>query len=170
MRTKLSIAVVVAALLAVAGVTLASAASGGSPNDHAGRVIKLFSVLDQEAILNLDKSDGTAPTVGDQDVFSDKISDRQGGPPIGTDGGVCSIVNVDAQAGSAVAHCAATLSLPGGQIAGQGLVTVAAGNALPEPFDLPITGGTGDYEGAGGHLTVQETSEKEAILTVHLDD
>jgi hypothetical protein len=169
MRIKITIAAILAVLFAVAGVTLASADSNGSRDDHA-QVINLFAVTAQFAFIDADKS-GDAPTLGDEFVFSDDLFDHQGGTKIGTDGVVCTIVRLEPQdkPTDAVLQCQATISLAGGQITVQGLFTTpTAENQFPPPFDLAVTGGTGAYEGASGHITVQELNETDANLTVFL--
>ena len=99
-------------------------------------------------------------SIGDQLVFQDRILDRSG-RQVGVQGGVCSITAVLA-AGFQV-HCAGTVSLPGGQIAFQGLVTDA-----PEKR-MAVTGGTGRYRTAAGELTVLELGVDEAgTLTIRL--
>ena len=99
-------------------------------------------------------------SIGDQLVFSDRILDRAG-RQVGVEGGVCSITAVLA-AGFQV-HCAGTVSLPGGQIAFQGLVT-----DTPEKR-MAVVGGTGRYRTAAGELTVLELGENEAgTLTIRL--
>jgi len=170
MRIRLTITAVVAVIMAVAGVTLASAHSKGSRgDDHGARVIKLFAVTVQHHFVDLPPEatpSNPAPSLGDEDVFSDDVFDKKGGTKLGTDGGVCTIVRVEPT--SAVAQCAATLSLGGGQIAVQGLVTFPLAEETPPKFDLPITGGTGDFEGASGHITVEELNDTDANITVFL--
>ena len=166
MRIKLSIAAVVAVLLAIAGVSLASADSGGSSKDKGDRVIKLFAVLDQEAFINV-PPDGTTLGLGARSVFSDVLYDGPGGDRVGVDGGECTITRVGSS--EATGQCVATLSLSGGQITVQGLATFPlAEGELPPPIDVAVTGGTGDYEGAEGYLTVEELNETESNLTLHL--
>jgi hypothetical protein len=170
MRSKLSIAAVVAVLLAIAGVSLASADSGGSSNDDGARVIKLLSVVDQETFINV-PPDATALGLGARGVFSDVLRDRSSGDRVGTTGGVCTITHVEPEANptEATAQCVATLSLSGGQIAIQGLVAIPlTQGALPTPVDVAITGGTDDFEGAEGFVTVEELNETDTNLTVHL--
>jgi hypothetical protein len=170
MRIKLSIAAVVAVLLAIAGVSLASADSGGSSSHDGARVIKLRAVVDQEAFINV-PPDATALGLGARIVFSDVLYDRSSGDRVGVDGGVCTVTQREPETDptEATAQCVATLSLSGGQITVQGLVTFPlAEGALPPPVDIAITGGTGDFEGAEGFLNVEELNATDANLTVHL--
>jgi hypothetical protein len=164
MRSKLLSAALLAVVLAIAGGTLASA-HGGSDR-HRARVVTLFAVTDQEQFVDLGK---TGPSLGDMDVFSDNVFDHEGGTQLGTDGGVCTIVRLDSTT-SATAECVVTVSVTAGQISVQGLVTFdpSADTNAPATFDLPVTGGTGDFENAGGHVTVHEVGDK-TDLTFYLE-
>jgi hypothetical protein len=162
MRIKLSIAAVVAVIIALAGVTLASADNGGSSD------FTLYSLTDQEAFIDEEPTGGDAPTLGDQNVFSDVLSKERGGEQIGTTHVVCTVTRVESP--EVTSLCAATASLPGGQLTIEGVVTFDVTLPGGGTFDLAVTGGTGDYEGAGGHITVEELSDTEARVTVHLLD
>lgn len=165
MRTKLIIAAALAVLLAAAGATLAFANGDGSGDDDNGaKVITLFTRTDQEHIVDV-APDGLS--LGDQIVFSDVVSETRGGAPTGSTGVACTIVNVGKDGKTAANLCDATLSVSAGQIAVQGLVTITEGTMTP-PFDLAVVGGTGEFEGAGGHVTVEDLSETESKLTFHL--
>src|SRR5687768_16828758 len=152
MRIKLSIAAVLAVLMALAGVTLASADNGGSSD------FTVYTTTDQEAFIDVEpKNEGDIPTLGDQSVFSDSISEERGGPEIGTDHVVCTVTRlepVDAPT-SVTSLCSAAFLLPDGQITVQGAVTFEM-TGPPTSFDVPVTGGTGDYEGAEGHITIED--------------
>jgi hypothetical protein len=165
MRIKLIIAAVMAALLASAGATLAFANGDGSSDDENGaKVVTVFTRIDQEHIVDV------APnglSLGDEDVFSDVVSETRGGAATGSTGVACTIVNVGKDGKSATNECEATLSVGKGQIAVQGLVTITEGQ-LPAPFDFAVTGGTGAFEGAGGHVTVEDLSDTESKVTFHL--
>jgi hypothetical protein len=166
MRFKLVAAAFAAGSLAVGGVTVASADSGGSSPDHGGQTIRLSTTTEKSATLDLDGN--KAFSLGDQQVFWDEVFARDGGERMGLDGGVCTIVRVtDADKGAGTAQCVVTLSLPDGQITTQGLVDVN-GDELPPPFDIAIAGGTGAYKDARGQVTVEELSNTKANVTVHL--
>jgi hypothetical protein len=165
MPIKLIIAALLAALLAISGATLAFAGSDGSSDDGGARVITLFTTTDQDHVV--DVAPMNELSLGDEEVFSDVVSETRGGSGTGSTGVVCTVVNVGKDKGTATSECEATLSVSAGQITVQGLVTLAGG-APPSPFDLAVTGGTGAFEGAGGHITVEELSETESKLTFHL--
>jgi hypothetical protein len=63
------------------------------------------------------------------------------------------------------AHCPATATLPGGQITLQGVLV-----NIPQNFTLPITGGSGKYQGAEGEMRARGVTEGRFVLTFHLED
>ncbi len=165
MRFKLAVAAIAATSLAFGGITLASASSDEPSDGEAGRTVKLFALTVQTADVDLGAS---GFSLGDQQIFADDLSAKEGGQSLGSDGGACTVVRVtDAGKFSGTVQCVATLSLSGGQIATQGLLTITDGRP-PASFDIAITGGTGAYRGAGGVLAVQEISPTKANLTLHL--
>jgi hypothetical protein len=97
--------------------------------------------------------------VGDMLVFQDRILDH--GRQVGVQGGTCTITAL-LDGGHFQTHCVGTVSLPGGQIAFQGLVTDA-----PDKH-MAVVGGTGRYRDAGGDLTVLEFGDDTGTLTVRL--
>jgi hypothetical protein len=165
MRVKLAVAGIAAAVLAVGGVTLASAHPAGPSHDHGGNVFTVFALTVQSEFLDLG-SQGFS--LGDQQIFADDLYDHQGGTKVGSDGVVCTVVRVtDATAGSGTAQCVATASLADGQITTQGFISFTGG-VLPAPFQNAITGGTGAYATARGQITVEELSDTESNITVEL--
>jgi hypothetical protein len=165
MRKKFLLSAMLALLLAVAGGSLASATSNDD-GDDATRVINLTATTVQNADIDLGKS---GLSLGDRFVFSDDVS----GDEVGTDGGECVIVRLDpkdateANLKAVTQQCVVTLSLPEGQITGQGLITFT-NTPTQEPFTVAITGGTGDFRTAHGEVQVTEQSETVAKLTVKL--
>ncbi|MDQ3661928.1 MAG: hypothetical protein M3454_12890 [Actinomycetota bacterium] len=98
-------------------------------------------------------------SVGDQFIFISRL--LKGGEQVGHDGVVCTIVSLERQE----AECVGTFWFSGGQISAQALVSFAE-----EPPAVPITGGSGKYEGAEGELHIRPVSETKEVLTFHLDD
>lgn len=165
---RLGIVALVAVILAAGGVTLASADSGKRAGDGRSEVIKLFALTDLDQSADLDLG-ATGESVGDRFVFSDDLYTRKGGDKVGIDGGECIVVRLDTAARSATVQCAVTASLDDrGQITVQGLVTFSESEA-GATFTLPITGGSGDFRGASGEITVEELSDTESNLTLSLD-
>jgi hypothetical protein len=169
MRKKLVLSAMLALLLAVASVSLASATNNDDGDHHDGdhaRVINLTATTVQRADIDLGK---TGLSLGDRFIFSDDIS----GDAVGTDGGDCVTVRLDpkdateANVNAVTQQCVVTLSLPEGQITGQALITFT--NApTPAPFTVAITGGTGKFRTAHGEVEVTEESDTVAHLTVRL--
>jgi hypothetical protein len=170
MRIKLLLAAIAAVILSITAVTLAPASGESSSVNSDATVITLFSTQDQFAFLDLDHSGGTTATLGDEVVFTDKLFNREGGNNVGTDAVVCTAVRVTTSAETD--QCVATFSLADrGQITVQGLVTLATGNETGAKFDLPVTGGSGEFEGARGQVTVEIlNADGDATLTFHLVD
>jgi hypothetical protein len=170
MRTKLLLAAVVAVILSTTAVTLASASGDSSSDDNDATVITLFSTQDKFTFLDLDRSGTTAPTMGDQAVFTDVLFEHSGGSEVGSDAVVCTVMKVTASAETD--QCSATFSLTDrGQIVVQGLVTVPSGDETGSKFVLPITGGSDEFEAVGGQVTIEILNAKgDANLTFHLVD
>lgn len=61
-------------------------------------------------------------------------------------------------------QCVVTLWFDKGQIPAQGLIEPS--ETFPDRFEVAITGGTGAYEGAGGHAKIVQQSENRARLIV----
>jgi hypothetical protein len=81
-------------------------------------------------------------------------------------GVVCSFVST-ANADRVEAQCPTTAILPGGQITTQGTIVNRSLN-----FTLPITGGSGRYQGAGGQVVSRDVStptQPQVELTFHLE-
>ncbi len=101
------------------------------------------------------------PSLGDAQVFSEDLHRR--GATVGQYHVLCTITRADVRTRAFTAHCTGTASLPGGQIATQGLVTSA--QLEREPFDQAITGGTGAYRRARGEAVIDEAGPQPARFT-----
>lgn len=137
-----------------AGMTLSSASAGTTDE------LRFRAVTTEQTFLDLGEK---GLSQGDEFIFHDVL--KQSGERVGHDGGVCTYTSVTSAATEV--SCVVTLSLEGGQIAVQGLVTFSEDG--PARFTVAITGGTGRYEGATGELHVREISETVARLTLHLE-
>jgi hypothetical protein len=165
MRKQLSLAIVAALVLAVASITLASAAPppasvANADNSDRVQVIHLVSRVDQETFLDLGDQ---GESLGDQIVFSDNLF--RGGKKVGISGATCTLVRLVPRV-SVTFQCVGTLSLPRGQITVQGLVSFP--EAEQAPFLVAITGGTGAYRTAHGQMKVTIVSETLERLTLYL--
>jgi hypothetical protein len=155
MGKRLGVLGAVIALVALGGAAI-SPALGSSGDDEGQRTIRVVSVLEEQEFLDLGAE---GESVGDQFIFTSKL--LKGGEQVGHDGVVCTIVSLERHE----AQCVATEWFSGGQITLQGLISFAG-----EPPAVPITGGSGKYEGAEGELHIRPVSETREVLTFHLED
>jgi hypothetical protein len=146
-------ATIVLVALAVSAVTPALGSSG---DDDERQTMRVVSVTTEEEFLDLG-AEGFS--LGDEFVFSSKL--LKGGNQVGHAGVVCTITSVEREE----AQCLATAWFRGGQITAQGLI---AGEA--QTFVVPITGGSGKFEGAEGVVHSRQVSDTKEILTFRLSD
>jgi hypothetical protein len=136
----------------------ASASSGHAGKQQTIRVLAVFTEFDP----NIDVG---APnfSLGDEVVFSGNL--LRNGKQVGRIRVVCRFVST-ANAVRVEAQCPTTSILPGGQITIQGTIVNRSLN-----FTLPITGGSGPYEGAGGQVVSRDVStptQPQVELTCYL--
>ena len=145
--------VIVAAVAAV-GTLVVTPASGAStrPDDGqgGGNHTLRFDVHFRDFNKNYVDLGAAGPTVGDLLVFQDKLFDPVSHQQVGTEGGTCTITDVQ---NGLHTHCVGTAALTGGQISFQGLATDAAVKPLA------VVGGTDKYQGAAGNLTLVENGD-----------
>jgi hypothetical protein len=152
----ISVASVAIAVVALAvGVVSPALGSSGAAARH--RTIRVTAVVTE---LNLVDVGAKGPSLGDEIVFSEKL--LKGGNQVGHQGAVCTTVSLQRQE----AQCTATYWFPNGQITAQALITLGSS----APYDAPITGGSGKYQGAEGEIHVRSVSATTGILTFHLED
>ena len=149
---------IVAALTA----TAAGLVFGISPGSGANQptVISLLSVNQGGTLIDVDRSGGQGPTLGDQYIFTDGIyqwAGRKRGKRVGTTHGIATM------ASPTTAFFTGTSSLPGGLIQGAGYFRFTA-----RVEKIVVLGGTGRYMNAGGEVTITklggENSEKSAFV------
>jgi hypothetical protein len=132
-----------ASAFALAGV--AAVTAGGSSTDT---TIRLYE--HDTSTTNLDLGDaGDSP--GDQFVFAGDTFARKGGPKIGRLAGTMTTASAGP---TAELVTVATFSLPGGQIASEG-VFVASELFAGKLLTFAITGGTGSYRHARGEGSIR---------------
>ena len=142
-----------AVVLAATSVTLATAKSAPrSSSDDSIQAVRVFAKTVQSAESDLGGVPGFS--VGDQFAFSDDLFTHKGGKKVGFSGGLCTVVRRDTPTKSDTYECATTFSLEGGQIAVQDLVTSVDGKFSGTQVG-PITGGSGEFRGAGGEVAVE---------------
>jgi hypothetical protein len=137
----------------------ASTSSGHADKRQTIRVLAVFREFDASI-------DVGAPgfSLGDEVVFSGNL--LRNGEQVGRIGVVCTFVST-ANPDSVEAQCPTTSILPGGQITTQGTIVNRSLN-----FTLPITGGSGRYQGAGGQVVSRDLStptQPQVELTFHLE-
>jgi hypothetical protein len=137
-----------------------STAAGHADNRQTIRVIAVFTEFDASI-------DVGAPgfSLGDEVVFSGNL--LRNGEQVGRIGVVCTFVST-ANPDRVEAQCPTTSILPGGQITTQGTIVNRSLN-----FTLPITGGSGRYQGAGGQVVSRDIStptQPQVELTFHLEN
>jgi hypothetical protein len=169
MKPKFRLLAVLVLTATVGVVSLVSTAAGTQPSGKHVEVIDLTTRTVQEAEIDLG---ATGFGLGDRFVFTDDVF--RGTENIGTLGGECTAVRLapyplpaGQEPTSVSFHCAATLSLPKGQVTFQGLVTFSE-QAGPS-FTIAITGGTGAYRTAHGQATITESEEEDAPSQMRLE-
>jgi hypothetical protein len=157
MVKRLGVLGAVIALVALAvGVVGPAFGSSGDDDDDKRWTIRVTSITTEDGFVDLgDEGD----SLGDQFVFSSKY--LKGGKEVGHDSVVCTITSLERQE----AQCVATAWFHNGQITAQALI-----NFSQDPPTIPITGGSGKYEGAEGELHVRPISETKEVLTFHLEN
>jgi hypothetical protein len=138
----------------------ASTSSGHADKQQTIRVLAVFTEFDPNIDLG-----AAGFSLGDEVVFSGNL--LRNGEQVGRVGVVCTFVST-ANADRVEAQCPATATLPGGQITVQGVIVNRSLN-----FTLPITGGSGRYQGAGGQLVSRDVStptQPQVELTFQLED
>jgi len=156
-------AVIAVVALVVAAVSPALGSSGSTASGHADRqqtlrVLAVFTEFDPNIDLG-----AAGFSLGDEVVFSGNL--LRNGQQVGRVGVVCSFVSV-ANPARVEAQCPTTSILPGGQITTQGTIVNRSLN-----FTLPITGGSGQFQGAGGQVVSRDIStptQPQVELTFHL--
>ncbi len=152
---------VTAAMAAIAVLAVSSAvpATGhGGGGDGRDR-IRVLSTNTEESFVDVGPSD---LSLGDSFVFTSNLTKH--GRQVGHTGVVCTVTSVAREE----SQCVGSAQLRRGEITIQGLV---AGE--PDTFEFPITGGSGDYEGAEGTLVVKEipgSDPTQEVLTFYLSD
>jgi hypothetical protein len=139
-RVGVALSAVVAALIIAA--VIASAGSAQPPTT-------LHLVAKSQKGVGF--SPNHKPHQGDRFGFGDKIT----GDDTGVDRGVCTLIGRKLL-------CNIQAHLSNGNLSLQGLVPTGRAKNLP----IPVTGGTGDYDGARGTAHVTQVSQSKTRITV----
>jgi hypothetical protein len=163
MGSRLKVGTVVVVLLAIGGVTFASAGARDADDGGSTQMIRVVGKEVDSTFLDLGGAD---LGVGDQFAFSNDLF--SGGEKVGEDGGLCIVTRVTA-GGATTWKCVGSNTLPGGQITAQGLVTYGPGEEIKaDPYLFAITGGTGRYRAARGEVKIEETSAVRLRITFRI--
>jgi hypothetical protein len=151
-------------LAALAAVVVLAAALIASPSEasHNPSKDKVLTLTGETLATEQVDTGKPGPSLGDMQIITEDVF--RNGKRVGTSDTQCTIVRIDLP--KFAAQCLNTTSLPGGQIAAQGVVT--SDQIEQVPFQQAVTGGTGAYQGIGGQLTVDEAGDKPAELTFEL--
>jgi hypothetical protein len=152
-----------AALAAVALGVLVFGTGVANAHGDRGNVLKLGATELQSDFIDVGDP---GPSLGDEIVFSETVFKR--GRDVGMSGGVCTITYGVPPYTVVTAQCVVTLKLRQGQITLQGL-NEFQGMDDPGPFTLAITGGTGEFRGAGGEATFRMVSDERGVYKLRLD-
>jgi hypothetical protein len=110
----------------------------------------------------------SGPSVGDSDIFSERVFERDGSRQIGRTAARCDITQVSrnsrGRVTNAVMLCVASIKLPHGTISVQGQASWTKTNTLA------IVGGTGAYDRARGEFVVKDVSDTRSEYTFHIQD
>ena len=137
-----------------------AATSSGNENQQTIRVLAVFTEFEPNIDLGV-----PGLSLGDEVVFSGNL--LQQGQQVGRVGVVCTFVSTQ-NANRVEAQCPGTATLPGGQIAVQGVIVNRSLN-----FTLPITGGSGQYDQARGQMVARDVStptQPQVELTLQLEN
>jgi allene oxide cyclase-like protein len=161
-HTKLGIHAAVLLIAAIAMLAFGSTVATASGKHK--QTLRLVATENQSDFLDLG---APGPSLGDELVISETL--RQRGREVGQSGVVCVVTEATPPYDVLTLHCVATLSLRRGQITLQGLIEVQ-GEGDSGPFTVAITGGTGEFFGAGGEARIRNVSEMRSVYKLRFDD
>lgn len=156
-------ALLVGAVSPALGSSSQRAASTASGHDDKRQTIRVIAVFTEFAEID---AGAAGLSLGDEVVFAGDLQ-RRDGTRVGRYGAVCTFVSTANAPDRVEAQCPATAILPGGQITIQGTVVNRSLNVT-----LPITGGSGKFQGAGGQVVQRDMStptQPQVELTFHLE-
>ncbi len=126
-----------------------------TPRTERGHTIKL---VERTNLTSIDLG-APGPSAGDQFAGDNRLFDQTGNTQVGNGRGLCVQVGESAT----VLYCTATLQLPDGDIAVQGVI-----DSSESDFTLSITGGTDKYRGVQGQLVGAQVDATTLSLSVEL--
>ena len=160
---KAVLAAVGAVVLVTVGLMSFASASSSSSTTSSSTTKTIHVIQPASAVFTNVDVGPTGDSPGDYVVITSPFLSPATHQKVGSGVVVCTLVKVIPTFPS---QCVGTASFSAGDITLQGIFRTVTGKANV----LAVTGGTGAYEGAGGHLTVEELNETDANLTVVLTD
>ncbi len=152
MRTIRTLITGITVVAAGAGTAAALATTGTASAGTATASAKVFDLAAHQSHDSAIDLGANGFSAGDEDLAVATLT--RGGNRVGRLVLSCTTAHVGKA--SADQLCEFVMSLRGGQITAAG--TVRAGQSGPGTFSLPILGGTGRYQGAGGQISVTSTN------------
>jgi len=153
---RISVIALMAVALLAGSLTLSSASASSDDSFRLTAISKQFKNIDVPP---------RGESLGDSFVFNDALYAKK--RLVGQLNGTCTLTRLDPKANEGVQQCLVTASLPDGDITTQGVIRFSGEE--PSGFTTAVTGGTGDYAGAGGEVHVRFVSDKVTRLAVVLD-
>jgi hypothetical protein len=157
MRKRFGMVSAAIALVAL-GIGVVTPALSTPRSEDRQRRIRLVAVNTEFNFVDLGEQ---GDTLGDYFVFTHEL--MQSGEQIGHVSGQCTIVSVAAV--ESEPQCVVTASLPGGLITAQ---TLIGPHGATGDIVQGITGGSGRFTGAEGHILIQGISDTRESWTFHL--
>jgi hypothetical protein len=154
-RKLLPIATAAALAALVVGGISGAAGSGASTARH----FTLIEITVDETFVDVDNSQ-SAPTVGDEFIFKNRLKNRSETRTVGSDTGICTFTSVSEQ--DFTVHCIVTVSLHGDTLEANALISGST-------FKAAITGGTGRYDKARGQVFGRDLGENKTQLRFDID-
>ena len=157
MFRRFSIFGVVGALVLVAAGGIASAL--GASDITAPETIVVIDTTTKTGFVNVGPQ-GHKPTPGDSFLFIDTLTDPTSGLKVGTVHGRCTFelgAWLECQAGAFIGTRGELL-----------LAGLSPASQQPVPFDLPITGGTGEFDNVRGSAHLEPISNRKTKITLSL--
>ncbi|MCX4983190.1 hypothetical protein [Streptomyces sp. NBC_00572] len=128
-----------------------------------------FTVYAQEVPGDQGDESAPPPGLGDSFAFADDLFRSKGGEQVGRDGVTCTVVRVGDPGDFLCVGTFVLVGEPAGQVTGQVMLTIGPSDEEISAFDIAVTGGTGDFEGARG--TIRSTQDGDySRMEFHITD
>ena len=157
MKGKLRYGALLAAILVIGGVAQATGSSGSGGRSQ---TLKLLDVSDKFEFVDVGAPGSPGnPGPGDSFIFNNIVRNRRDTKTLGSWISICTMT-----AAPGVARCSGTVGLDDGDIE----VATTVDFADADVIVAAVTGGTRDYRGAGGQMTLGEETSAGRLMTIKL--